>query len=289
MGKNKIILLVIFLTFLSAQFFSQTDNPKMVDQEELELILKKCEEYCERLKNISLFFVCKEEIKEKVYNPRPPSGSVVLDRSGKRLAIKLPPPVEKNMYIYDYQLIRKGNSLDEQRILIKENGQEKNDLDAKLKTKRFHHKFIVFGPIGLLGREQQKNYEYKILKNVTHKKEKAVILEALPKFPGEFNTLYGKIWIRKKDFAILKIEWEQESLENFEIIEKLAERLRATPLITVISEFGFEKNKIRFPNKYSVEEMYIHLRRGGRRSLRSETTVVYDNYKFFIVDTKVIY
>ena len=288
MGKNKIILLLIFLTFLSAQFFSQTDNPKMVDQEELELILKKCEEYCERLKNVSLYFVCKEEIKEKVYNSRPSSGSVVIDRSGKRLATKSPPPVEKNMYIYDYQLIRKGNSTDEQRILIEENGQEKNDKDAQLKTKRFQHKFIVFGPIGLLGQKQQKNYDYKILKNVNYKKEKALILEALPKFPLENNALYGKIWIRKKDFAILKIEWEQESLENFELIEKLAERRNATPLITFISEFGFEKNKIRFPNKYSVEEIYIP-RPGRRRILKSKITVIYDNYKFFIVDTEVKY
>jgi len=77
-------------------------------------------------------------------------------------------------------------------------------------------------------------------------------------------------------------------LKNFEIIEKIAERRNATPLITFISEFGFEKNKIRFPNKYSVEEIYIS-RRGGGRFLRSKTTVVYDNYKFFTVDTKVIY
>ena len=288
MGKNKIILLVIFLTFLSAQFFSQTDNPKMGDQEELELILKKCEEYCERLNNVSLYFVCKEEIKEELYNLRGFGGRVVIGLQGRFEKKRRPGPVEKNMYIYDYQLIRKGNSTDEQRILIEENGQEKNDLDAQLKTKRFQHEFIVFGPIGLLGQKQQKNYDYKILKNVNYKKEKAVILEALPKFPGEFNALYGKIWIRKKDFAILKIEWEQESLGNFEIIEKLAERLNATPLITFISEFGFEKNKIRFPNKYSVEEIYIY-RRSGRRFRRSETTVVYDNYKFFIVDTKVKY
>ena len=283
MGKNKIILLVIFLTFLSAQFFSKTDNPKMGDQEELELILKKCEEYCERLDNISLFFVCKEEIKEKIYPSPTRSGSVALLRSGELRENKLP----KNIYIYDYQLIRKGNSLDEQRILIEENGQEKNELDAQLKTKRFQHKFIVFGPIGLLSQKQQKNYDYKILKNVNYKKEKAVILEALPKFPQENNTLYGKIWIRKKDFAILKIEWEQESLENFEEIEKIAAGMNATPLITFISEYGFEKNKIRFPNKYSVEEIYISRR--GSRFLRSETTVVYDNYKFFIVDTKVKY
>ncbi|MCJ7580217.1 MAG: hypothetical protein MUP98_06750 [Candidatus Aminicenantes bacterium] len=283
MGKNKTILLVIFFILFSAQFFSQVENSDKRDQEELEEILKKCEEYCERLNTVSLYFVCKEEIKEKIYLSPARSGSVALLRSGELRENKLP----NNKYLYDYQLIRKGNSLDEKRILIEENGQEKNDLDAQLKTTRFHHKFIVFGPIGLLGQKQQKNYDYKILKNVNYKKEKAVILEALPKFPQENNTLYGKIWIRKKDFAILKIEWEQESLENFEEIEKIAERMNATPLITFISEYGYEKNKIRFPNKYSVEEIYIS-RRGGR-FLRSETTVVYDNYKFFTVDTKVKY
>ncbi len=285
MGKNKIILLVIFLTFLSAQFFSQTDNPKMGDQEELELILKKCEEYCERLNNVSLYFVCKEEIKEKIYYFRSISGREVPGIPG-RLGH---PPTEENMYIYDYQLIRKGNSTNEQRILIEENGQEKNDLDAQLKTKRFQHKFIVFGPIGLLGQKQQKNYDYKILKNVNYKKEKAVILEASPKFPQEDDSLYGKIWIRKKDFAILKIEWEQESLENFEAIEKLADELEATPLITFISEFGFEKNKIRFPNKYSVVESYLPRFGVEKRFIWSQTTVIYDDYKFFIVETGVKY
>ena len=270
MGKNKIILLVIFLIFLSAQFFSQTENSKMIDQQELEIILKKCAEYCERLDNSVLHFICEEKITEEILKGR--------------LAF-----VEKNKYIYDYQLIRKANKIEEQRILIKENGRKKNDLDAQLKTKRFHHKYIVFGPLGLLSQEQQKNYEYKILKDVTYKKEKAVILEASPKSLNGINALYGKIWIRKKDFAILKIEWEQESLENFEEIEKIAEMLNAKPEITFISEFGFEKNKIRFPNKYSVVERYIP-RFGVEKSfIWSQTTVIYDNYKFFIVDTKVIY
>ncbi len=255
------------------------------NQEELELILKKSAEYCERLDNVSLYFVCKEEIKEEIHHSR--RTRAILVGSGAFREKKIPPPIERNMYIYDYQLIRKGNSLDEQRILIKENGQEKNDLDAQLKTKRFYHKFIVFGPIGLLSRKQQKNYEYKILKNITYKKEKTVILEASPKFPQEYNALYGKIWIRKKDFAIVKIEWNQESLGNFEEIEKIAKGLNAKPRITFISEFGFEKNKIRFPNKYSVEEVYIL--RVGLRLLRSKTTVVYDSYKFFTVDTEVKY
>ncbi len=200
MGKNKTILLVIFLIFLSAQFFSQTANSKMSDQEELEVILKKCAEYCERLENSSLYFVCEEAITEEIFP----------------IDLSFPNP-EINRYIYEYQLVRHG----------------------------------------------------------------------APKFPDEFNAIYGKIWIRKKNFNILKIEWEQESMENFEAIEKIADRLEAKPKITFVSEYAFEKNKIRFPSMYSVDENFILAE--GIEYNRSRITVIYDSYKFFTVDTKVKY
>ncbi len=264
------LISVFIFVLLSIQIFSQTDNPKMVNQEELELILKKCEEYCERLKNVSLFFVCKETITEEIRS-----------RLGRL------PGANKNRYVYDYQLVRQGDAIDEQRILIEQNGWKRKKKDAQLKTKRFHHKYIVFGPIGLLGQKQQEIIEYKILKEEFHEKEKIVILEASPKFPDDFNNLYGKIWIRRSDFNILKIEWEQVSLENFEGVEKIAKRLKAKPKITFVSEYAFEKNGVRFPSKYSVEENYI-LENGSRYGM-SKTIVIYDNYKFFIVETEIKY
>ena len=241
-----------------------------IELDELGTILKKCAEYCERLENLSLYFVCEEAITEEI--------------SQRNLSL---PAVERNKYIYDYQLIRLGNTIEERRILLKENGQKKNIVDAQLQTKRFHHKHILFGPIGLLGKKQQKNYEYKILKEVIYKKEKALILEVTPKFPEESDALYGKIWIRKKDFAILKIEWQQESLENFEGIEKIAAEFKAKPEVSFVSEYEFEENQIRFPNKYTVREVYILPK--GTRYTYSEITVDYDNYKFFTVGTKVKY
>jgi len=264
------LISVLFFVILSIQINSQTDDPKTEDQEELKIILEKCAEYCEKLNNSVLDFVCEEAITEEI-----------------RQRDRGLPGVEKNKYIYDYQLVRQGGTIDEQRILLKENNRKKNIIDAQLKTKRFHHKYIVLGPIGLLGRKQQEIIEYKILKEEFYKKEKVVILEASPKYPGEFNALYGKIWIRKRDFNILKIEWEQESLENFEDIEKIANRLHAKPKITFVSEYAFEKNEIRFPSKYSVEEMYI-LPNGIKHHM-SRITVIYDNYKFFTVNTKVKY
>lgn len=266
----KVLLCVLFIIILSAQFYSQTDDPLKGYQKGLRIILLRCAEYCEMLNNSVLDFICKEKISEEILR-----GRLVF--------------AVKNIYIYDYQLIRKENKIEEQRILIKENGRKKKDLDAQLKTKRFQHKHIVLGPIGLLSRKQQKNYNYKILREVNYKRERTVILEASPKFPNKNSTLYGKIWIRKKDFAILKIEWNQESLENFEEIEKLAEKLNAKPKITFVSEYGFEKNKIRFPNKYSVEESYIPYFEVDKKLIWSHTTVIYNNYKFFTVETGVKY
>ncbi len=271
MRKIRVLPLIFFLIFLSTQFFSQTENANSGDQDELEIILKKCAEYCAILNNSVLNFVCEEKITEDIF-----IGVPFLMEEGR------------NIYIYDYQLIRKEKKIVEQRILIDENGEKRNTLNAQLKTKRFQHKYIVFGPVGLLRQEQQKNYGYKILEDVMYKEEAALILEALPKSPSGINALYGKIWIRKKDYAILKIEWYQESLEDFEGIEKIAEVLDAKPKFTFISEFGFEKNKIRFPNKFSVEELYIP-RSGGEGFILSKTAVIYDNYKFFTVETGVKY
>jgi hypothetical protein len=59
-----------------------------------------------------------------------------------------------------------------------------------------------------------------------------------------------------------------------------------TPRIVLTSDYGIEKNGIRFPSRYTVQETYA---RGVRRFQRSETTVVYDQYKFFTVETIVVY
>ncbi len=270
----QILILIVFTTSIFSEFVFGVNNNT---QSELNEILKKCAEYCQKLENSSLYYICAEEIKERIfYSSRPMMGILRHTRFFK-----------ENTYIYDYQLIRKDKKINERRILIKENGKKKNVKNAQLKTKRFYHKHVIFGPVGLLGGEQQRNFDYKILKEVSFKGEKAIILEAIPKFPNKLETLYGRIWTRKKDFSVLKIEWNQESMRNFKEIEKIAKSLNAKPHITFISEYGFEKNKIRFPNKYSVKEAYLHLTKGT--FVRSLTTVTYSSYKFFTVETDVIY
>ena len=107
-----------------------------------------------------------------------------------------------------------------------------------------------------------------------------------PKKNNNTNRLYGKVWVKRKDYSILKIEFEPESLGNYQTILAIAKKINAKPRLILESEYDYEKNGIRFPSSYLVRESYIS-RRGGRRFNRSETKVTYKDYKFFTVATDV--
>ena len=67
----------------------------------------------------------------------------------------------------------------------------------------------------------------------------------------------------------------------------MAESLRLTPEITLIAEYAFEKNGIRFPSRYQIIEAYRDRRQA--RIMFSRTTVEYEDYQFFTVETEVKY
>jgi hypothetical protein len=55
----------------------------------------------------------------------------------------------------------------------------------------------------------------------------------------------------------------------------------------LVTEYGFEKNGIRFPSRDTSEEAY--LKPDGTKFIRSRTSVVYRDYKFFTVETDIKY
>lgn len=264
--KKQGILISILIFFISSfQIYGRRADYDSTNEEELTTILKKCAEYCERLDKSSLFFICKEKIKEIRYHPT--LG-------------------DTNVFVYDYQLIRKNKKITEQRILIEENGLKRHEKDAQLKTKLFYYKNITFGPYGLLSESQQQHYDYKIVNEDKFNNEEALVIEAIPKSVEVSHDLYGKAWVRKADFSILKIEWEQKSIENFKVSESIAKFFNAEPLISLVAIYGFEKNGIRFPSEFSIIEAYIN-KSTLNKSVRSRTTISYDDYKFFTVETEV--
>ena len=59
------------------------------------------------------------------------------------------------------------------------------------------------------------------------------------------------------------------------------------PEITAYSEFGFEKNGLRFPSRSYTENAYIL--KDKRKFVNAEMTIVYKDYKFFTVETEIEY
>lgn len=231
----------------------------------LPQILAKAKEYCRRLGTASLYFVCRERIDERQFSPPLRILSTLASGEPKR--------VTRVILEYDYQLIREGESIEEKRILLKENKQSRNIPDAALKTKLYKHKNLVFGPVGLLSEYWQPRHSYTYLGEQQVEREKVFMVEAAPAGRPEPNLVYGKAWIRQKDFAIVKLEWDQRCLGNYDQVLEMAKTLghQAEPRMSVIGYYGIEKNGIRFPDRLAIHENYG----STRGTLRvSETTVL---------------
>jgi outer membrane lipoprotein-sorting protein len=244
---------------------AQQELQGQADRTRLAAILKKSEDYCRRLENAALDFVCLEEVTE----------------SSRHYSL------ETNVYVYDYQFIRKNQETKEKRDLIAVNGKKTNIRDSPLQTFMFRYENVLFGPVGLLSQSWQAYHDYKIVGEETVNKERAVVIEATPKPEFVKPHCYGKIWIREKDGSVLKIVWDQKSIGNFQSVAEWAAIHEAEPQITAFSEYGLEKNGLRFPSRNYTENAYI--KKDGQKFVNAEINILYRNYRFFTVETEIKY
>ena len=228
-------------------------------------------------------FVCRERIDERQYDPPRLISAALTSGAAKH--------VTRVSLEYDYQLIRKGDVIEETRTLLKEGDEPRNEPGAALKTKLYKHRYLVFGPGGLLGEFWQPKHSYTYLGEETVEGEKAYIIEASPAGPAEPGLVieaspagpqepglvYGKAWIRARDFAIVRIEWDQRSLGNYDKALRMAEAIghQAEPQISVVGHYGIEKNGVRFPDRLVIREDYRSMRGTYRVA---EATVRYEAY-----------
>lgn len=256
----------------------------------LETILRKTGEYCKKLEAVAFDFVCREEIAERI-NPSLEGGRFVMPgvmvTTGGGMTFTQGRVREiKNSFVYDYQCVRAERKVREVRTLLEENKKKKNEPDAKLKTAVFVFGNVMQGPVGLFGERVQILYDYKIAGQDKIDKRPVIIVDSTPwNEDSEATNLYGKAWIDAETCDILKIEWSEKRVGHYDIFEKRAEKFNRKPRITLRTEFSVEKNGIRFPSKLSLEEAYLTER--GRVFVRSETNVVYKDFKFFTVEVVV--
>ena len=249
-------------------------------------ILQKTASYCERLKGLALHFVCEEKIEEKTATFK---RSFLLRRGPQKAGYK---PAEdlrvdkitKKTYLYDYQMVKKGDDFKERRNLLAENGKRKNEQDAELKTTRMSSQFLVFGPVGFLSRYWQDYFRYQIIAAENIGGREAVVITAVPKEPREENNSFGKIWVDAADASILMIEWEPQSIAGLaETVESPAGELRRKITWTVFYDIVYKG--VRFPGRQVIKEVYIT--KNDQEHLKYEATYSYEKYRYFVVETEV--
>jgi len=243
---------------------------EVAHQQKIEKILEKTAAYCHRLETELIHFFCKEVISENSYN-----------RYGKI----------KKSFVYEYQLIKEEDKTIERRIQLKLNGARTRKKEVPLGTSIYQYKYLIYGPIAFFKKIQQRHFDYKIIKEEMFNNQRAVVIEAIPLRMGlSTKTLCGKIWLDADDekFAVLKIEWHPKFLiENFEGSLEKAIRQNFALKIDYYSEFGIEKNGIRFPSKYLIKE--YHINENGKEKCKASMDVVFKDYRFFSVGTEVTY
>jgi hypothetical protein len=283
-GLALMALCLFSLVAVPAQAQSSTLNS---DKADLDQILEKTSAYCERVKQIALYYVCKEKISDKENHFSRITTASGMVREARAYSIR---STETQTFTYDYQLVKKDEEIKEQRILLEENGKERREENAELKAIKYFSQYLVFGPVGFLSSAWQENFQYEILGEELLGDEQTVILKATPTEEREENYNIGRIWVGD-DFQILRVEWEPASIQNYEdeTFDSRLGEFKKSVVWTV--DYGMEKNGVRFPSRQVIREVFIAKPPRGSeyRAVKHETIFEYVDYKFFIVETDIKY
>jgi hypothetical protein len=298
-----LLLFASAFTFIVCLRAQETSRNK-VDPFQTAPVLKSGREYCRRLEKAALDFVCREEVQEELdlsRDAKADGGGQMLSfdpgyaggygRTGTRIPTVLRDVGRSasmaNSYVFDYQFLRQGGQVTEKRVLLEKNHKKAREKEAPPETSTFHYADILLAPVRLLDERFGEYYEYRLLREDTLDGVKAWVLDVIPRLAIVDAYLGGKIWLKEADSSVLRIDWDPSTFGRYENILRRAKAFQAQPLVTSTTEFGMEKNGIRFPSVDLTEEAYQDQK--GGKFVRAVTKVVYKDYKFFTVETETAF
>ncbi|MCP4156142.1 MAG: hypothetical protein GY757_50950 [bacterium] len=275
--------------------FLAKSSEDIAQKKKMDNILKKAAAYCNKLKSNVFYYFCNEKIIESVANYQ--SSSMSITAGGYR---EMSPAKAKDFqYLYEYQLIQDEKGIKETRKLLSENNKTAIGKKSQHKAQAVRNEKMVFGPLMLMMKEAQEHYIYRLLSEETINNEKVLVIDVIPHLRFHRYRLFGKVWLRASDCAILKIQWNHKYIRSFDLVRTRAANQKAFPAITTFTEYSVEKNGIRFPGKHYIQEAYMKALYEeptaatpnpikGKKIVRSTVTVEYLKYRFFIVGTEVV-
>lgn len=306
MIKRNLILGVLLSCLLGGVVYGQEAPASAQDPFQLALVLKSAREYCRRLERAALDFICVEEVSELVDMSRESreapvqhapdlstQGSGVSGGGGYAGHMSSSRPISFNpragektahALLYDYQFVRKSGKVEETRTLLEKDGKKASADTPVPGNRAFNYSDILLAPVQLLDDRFSEYYSYRLLGRETIDGTETWILEVAPRLTEVTRYLGAKLWLCAADSSVLRIEWDPTTFGHYEAILARAEGFKAVPEVRSVSEFGVEKNGLRFPSADLTEEAY---RDGdGKLFVRARTSIVYKGHKFFTVETE---
>lgn len=250
----------------------------------LEAILAKAADYCRKLETSAFDFTCREEISE-TYDP-----NLDFDREGLLAGPGLPkfqgPTITidrarkiKHTFVHDYRCVRSGGALRETRTVLEGKGGKKAASGPGIQASAVDFGAALLGPVDLFGERVQPDYDFTVAAEAEVGLTRVVVVDAKPKAGAPPpRALSGRAWIDPLTGDILKIEWSDSRAERSDVFGKRGRLYNRTPRLATRSEFGAEKNGIRFPTRLSVEEAYLN--DAGKAFIRSKAEAVYRDFRF---------
>ena len=293
----RIFFACAFLLPLETAFV--TSLPQPGDPFVRGLVLKGVREYCQRLERAALDFVCMEEVSEKLdssrekqeadvrVDPRITSGVGGVGRmgmSGRPMTFNpSAPPRSSHQYVFDYQFVRQQGQVKENRVLLEKDGKKAKPKEQLPQMTVFSCSEILLMPLKLLDEKVSEYYDYRLLREDELGGVKVWVLEVSPRLSIK-SYLGGRLWIGQQDSSVLRIEWDPTTFGHYDAIRQNAAQYKEAPAVSSYTDFGVAKNGLRFPSLDYTEEAYVDA--GGKKFVRSETKVIYRDYKFFTVETE---
>ncbi|MGB8958500.1 MAG: TonB family protein [Candidatus Aminicenantales bacterium] len=276
-------------------------GPDSSPNRKLAMILEKAAAYCQKLTESALDYICEETTHDVLFNfwtkeDMEKSGVTLsmvsrINGSISTLGISFMPfhnikRTEKNEYTCDYLLVKKGGRIEDRRIVLKENKRTLPDRNKLLEEKRLSTLLPFLAPVRLIGRERQPYFDYRLVKEDRIKGQAAYVIEASPKSGDPGGIEGAKIWLGRDDSRVLKIETAGVPLEGYERVLEEIIGYNLKPRFITTYAYLVEKKGLAFPSSAEIRVDYPGGISRDHYVEKIRTSVRYDDYKFFMVETE---
>lgn len=242
----------------------------------LDALLEKTADYCEKLKQVTFYFTCREEISDIYFI------------NGKE--------IKNDFYCHEYQIImdEKGRMSEERKqfaegvsavpgnkIKKKTDGKE----DDVLVLTNFFANYPFLMPATLMDRENQKKYHYQLLAKEKVGQVETFKISVEPNNPARGIINHGVVWVEETNGSVVKIELDPRSLRGIDVLQETARKKGASLKVMDIHWYEAQSNNIRFPSRTEISEIKL----AAQEELENSRTIfTYKDYRFFKVKVNVI-